>query len=150
MADHSQPASFRPASTNHTSDTDNNFTLHLPPTSRSAGDCSAVDAGDCDDELVAEKEKEVEDQCPDCGQRTVRKCLIHADVALVLCVDKSCGYPFAADDIRHQIVRVPTGEILEAARRRMLDAGVGELTATKIAQTTELDDHHPTPDPGSS
>ncbi|KAK9323991.1 hypothetical protein V1517DRAFT_318972 [Lipomyces orientalis] len=99
MADHSQLASFRPPSANHrTSRTDNKFTLHLPPTSRRqvAGDHSAADAGTLDDGVVAgdeeeeeEEEEKVDDRCPDCGQRTVRKCLIHADVALVLCVDKS-------------------------------------------------------------
>ncbi|KAK9494132.1 hypothetical protein V1508DRAFT_460729 [Lipomyces doorenjongii] len=141
MADHRHPASFR--STPVSPKIDTGFTLHLPPTTRplvgdlvESADCPSWHAQVQDDnqqQLTGEK------PCPDCGQLTLRKCLIHENFAIILCVDKACGYPFAEDDIRIHIVPVTSRQILEAARRRMLDAGVGEDTAKKIVQSRKLD-----------
>ncbi|KAK9361377.1 hypothetical protein V1504DRAFT_432957 [Lipomyces starkeyi] len=143
MADHRHPASFRPAPVSpkiHTT----GFTLHLPPTTRPpvADLVESADSPYWHEQVQDDKEQELtgEKPCPDCGQLTLRKCLIHENFALILCVDKTCGYPFAEDDIREHIVRVTSRQTLEAARRRMLDAGVGEDTAKKIVQSRKLDD----------
>ncbi|KAK9365399.1 hypothetical protein V1509DRAFT_642739 [Lipomyces kononenkoae] len=150
MADHRQPASFRQEQGSVVQqEIETGFTLHLPPTSRppvtDALENSTDRAGKDDDDEEEEdasssscKEANPEDQCPDCGQRTLRKCLIQEEFALILCVDKSCGYPFAQTNIMDYIVRVRTDEILEAARRRMLNAGVGEDTAKKIVQANKV------------
>ncbi|KAK9236963.1 hypothetical protein V1525DRAFT_389015 [Lipomyces kononenkoae] len=150
MADHRLPASFRQAPVAQQEKIGTGFTLHLPPTSRSPmSDLVEEESTDtdraADDEITSPSSCKSTDKsqqcCPDCGQRTLRKCLIHDEFALVLCVDKSCGYPFAQTNIREYIVRVPTSEILEAARRRMLNAGVGEDTADKIVHASKLHDN---------
>ncbi|KAK9387470.1 hypothetical protein V1515DRAFT_586258 [Lipomyces mesembrius] len=143
MADHRHLASFYSVPVSPKIDT--GFTLHLPPTTRSPVRDLVVESADGPSwhgQVRDDKEQLLtgEKPCPDCGQLTLRKCLIHENFALVLCVDKACGYPFAEDDIREHIVRVTSRQTLEAARRRMLDAGVGEDTAKKIVQSRKLDD----------
>ncbi|KAK9375554.1 uncharacterized protein V1513DRAFT_463689 [Lipomyces chichibuensis] len=143
MADHRQPASFRPAPVSPKTHTIG-FTLHLPPTTRPSVDDLVESVDSPAVQVQDDKDQELPGKntclCPDCGQLTLRKCLIHENFALILCVDKTCGYPFAEDDIREHIVRVTSRQTLEAARRRMLDAGVGEDTAKKIVQSRKLDD----------
>ncbi|KAK9476139.1 hypothetical protein V1514DRAFT_322417 [Lipomyces japonicus] len=97
--------------------------LVLPPTTLS----SLPAQSEPNKELIS-----TDSECPECGLFSVRRFLIQEDLALIMCAEQSCGYPFTGQDITNSMVKVERNEVLETVRRRMLDVGVKDDTARRI------------------
>ncbi|KAK7208623.1 hypothetical protein BZA70DRAFT_57255 [Myxozyma melibiosi] len=148
MANLRNPASFRPIDQQDqafANDLSESFTLHLPPSSSArqlvAGSIP-INSGGSEEGLGASSwggSGDVEDVvCPSCGQSTLMKCMVDEGRAIRMCVDTNCTYPFMdKEGLANHILPMTQKEVLETARKRMVEVGIGANTATRIANTPQ-------------